>query len=164
MNEKNIIHYLQFNKKIGVAFAFMPKEVQKWARKNSRELCCYSQPIESTEYKWMRDGSYKQINPDGLYALPDNFEPKGCWVEYDIKDGQFYEETRGLFYAWHEWSKCMSDNPRFITFGGWQYPNCDLWFTSPQVDRAEACYDNVYRHDIVVKPAIPIKIRFWKGE
>ena len=99
MNEKNIIHYLQFNKKLGVAFAFMPKEVQKWAKKNSRELCCYSQPIESTEYKWMRDGSYKQINQDGLYALPDDFEPKGCWVEYDMQNGSFYDEQRGVFFA-----------------------------------------------------------------
>lgn len=162
MNEKNIIQYLQANKRLGVAFAFMPKEVQEWARKNSMKLCCYTrQPIEST-YKWMLDGSYKQIYQDELYALPDDFEPEGCWVEYDIKEGRFYEETHGIFYAWHEWSKCMSDNPRFTGFGGWLFDGDDGWYTTPCI---KECNNGSLWNYIngEAKPVIPIKIRFWKG-
>ena len=178
MTEQEIINYLKENKSKGIAFAFMPEEVQKWAKENSRELCCYNQPIESTEYEWMRDGSYKQINQDGLYALPDEFEEKkpSGWVEFEINErGQFIVNLKTRYYLnWFEWwrllEKSMDYNYCFTAFGGWQYKDSFIWTTEPQVqvgrgNNYSSCYcEKEQGEDYTVKPAIPVKIRFWKGE
>lgn len=170
MTEQEIINYLKENKSKGIAFAFMPEEVQKWAKENSRELCCYDQTLDSIEFRWLRTGAYKQIDQNGLYALPDEFEEKqqSGWVEFEINEkGQFIVNSRTRYYFnWFEWwrllEKSMDYNYCFTAFGGWQYKNDNRWVMSPKLRYGENYDDSGY--DNVCMPVIPTKIRFWKGE
>ena len=162
MNRESIITYLKFNKKLGVAFVFMPKEVQKWAKDNSKELCIYTKLLGTSEYGWVQDGNDKPITNEGIYALPDDFEPEGYWVEYDVQNGNFYDEQRGVFFAWYDWPRFMSDNPGFTAFGGWQYSS--FWHMTPQLSiNGDLRDEETYIND-EAKPAIPKKIRFWKED
>ena len=167
MTEKEIVDCLKENYKQGRAFEFLPEEVKEWVSNASRNIIYLI-------FKgfWDKLPPEENINIEDVIALPKDFEleekPKGGWDEYDIKDGRFYEETRGLFYAWHEWSKCMSDNPRFTAFGGWQYPNCEAWYMNPKILLSDAI--DTHYADVLFQgesaecmPAIPCKIRFWKG-
>ena len=167
MNQDSIINYLKFNKKLGVAFAFMPKPVQKWAKENSRELCCYNQPIESTEYKWLRDGTYKQINQDGLYALPEDFKnSQNNWVEFGIDVDGFFQPSTDTQYRWFDWCSFLRTHPEYDSFGGWQYDKGSEWFMYPLVFIDDYGYNNVSCNSEKnkTKGVVPIKIRFWKGE
>lgn len=178
MTEQEIIEYLKENKNKGVAFGFMPEEVQIWAKNNSRELCVYCQPIESTEYEWMRSGSEKQWYLDHLYALPEDFKLKekleeSGWVEFEIdptsKDFLVDVEKENCndcneYYYWFEVERFLRDSVdndrKYTTFGGWQYKDNKGWFTTPQVEIDNGYISNNYC--LEAKPAIPVKIRFWK--
>lgn len=168
MTEQEIIKYLKENEKEGRVLWFMPEEVKRWCVEHRKEL-----------FVWQSDRWYQfkddYICMDAVVTLPDDYkvekESKGEWIEYDVKEGRFYEETRGIFYAWHEWSKCMSDNPRFTGFGGWLFDESGDWVLSPQVglidDSGNAPfilnrYSYSYEKERII-PVIPIKIRFWKG-
>ena len=168
MTEQEIIKYLKENKNEGRILSFMPEEVQKWCEEHKKELLVWQ---SERWYKFDAD----DICTDDAVTLPDDYEINGEWDEYDIKDGQFYEETRGLFYTWHEWSKCMSDNPRFTAFGGWQYADSNTWFMTPKLKIIIANSISYKDSDAVgnycttpsevrCRPAIPVRIRFWKGE
>lgn len=172
MTEQEIIDYLKGNKKEGRILAFMPEEVRKWCVEYRKELLVWQ---SNSWYKFDAD----DIRTDDVVILPDDYpypkQEKGEWIEYDVKEGQFYEETRGIFYDWHEWSKCMSDNPGFTAFGGWQYADSNTWFMTPKLKIIIANSISYKDSDAVgnycttpsaveCKPAIPVRIRFWKGE
>ena len=167
MTEQEIVDYLKYNRNKGVAFGFMPREVRQYITSNFKNLL-----FLNGENQWVKTLERQECWSNMIFALPEDFElppePQGGWEEYEIKDGRFYEETHGLFYAWHEWSKCMSDNPRFTAFGGWQYPNCEAWYMNPKILLSDAI--DTHYADVLFQgesaecmPAIPCKIRFWKG-
>ena len=156
MKEQEIVEYLKGNRTKGVAFGFMPNEVKEWVETSS----IYT-PYLIFNGEWKDLTANETVNDKDIIALPGcYFAKQGGWEEYEIKDGRFYEEQRGIFYAWHEWSKCMSDNPRFTAFGGWQYKNYNNWFTAPQLQSSDGILCDGY--DDNDKPLIPVKIRFWR--
>ena len=176
MNQKEIIQYLKDNQRMGISFGFMPEEVREWVKHKSSDIFKIYKGDTGFEFDvkiktaddWYSIGNeHYIINNIDVIALPENYQiTDGEWEIFNIKDGNFYEPQRGVFYAWHEWSKFMSDNPCYTNFGGWKYKeeNGTLWFTTPQV------YDNVGKKlatwscvDVdAYKPATPIEIRFWK--
>lgn len=168
MTEKEVVDFLRNNRTKGVAFLFLPEDVRDWIHEHFDDPNLFH--LDSMgKWQYFKDTDFDDYD-NVVFALPDTFypQPKGGWDEYDIKDGRFYEETRGLFYAWHEWSKCMSDNPRFTAFGGWQYPNCEAWYMNPKILLSDAI--DTHYADVLFQgepaecmPAIPCKIRFWKG-
>lgn len=172
MTEQEIIDYLKRNKKEGRILSFMPEEVKRWCEKHKKELLVWQ---SNSWYEFDAD----DICTDDAVTLRDDYEINretgGEWDEYDIKDGRFYEETRGLFYAWHEWSKCMSDNPRFTAFGGWQYADSNTWFMTPKLKIIIANSISYKDSDAVGNycttpsavgcgPAVPVRIRFWRKQ
>ena len=167
MTEQEIVEYLKGNKTKGVAFGFMPNEVKEWVETSS----IYT-PYLIFNGEWKDLTANETVNDKDIIALPGcYFAKQGGWEEYEIKDGRFYEEQRGIFYAWHEWSKCMSDNPRFTAFGGWQYSDTyadkDVWYLYPQIYKESIAqrYASYFGKDTDdVKPAIPVRIRFWKEQ
>lgn len=177
MTEQEIIEYLKNNKTKGIAYMFMPKEVGAWVSNHlaESELLCLNR-LGNWEVFNVR---YLDKYDDTVFALSADYkvneESKGEWIEYDIEDGQFFEDTRG-FYAWHEWSKFMSDNPGFTAFGGWQYADSNTWFMTPKLKIILATNSISYKDSDAIgnycttpsavgcKPAIPVKIRFWERQ
>ena len=171
MTEQEIVDYLKKNKSEGKIIAFMPDEVKRWCEEHRKELLVWQ------SHRWHKFDTDDICTADAV-TLYDDYKikegPEGEWGEYDIKDGQFYEETRGLFYTWHEWSKCMSDNPRFTAFGGWQYANSNTWFMTPKLKIIQANLISYKDNDTIgsncyttpakleCEPAVPVKIRFWR--
>lgn len=171
MTEQEIVDYLKKNKSEGRIISFMPDEVKRWCEEHLKELLVWQ------SHRWHKFNNCDICRND-VVTLYDDYKVKeetgGEWAECDIKDGLFYEETRGFFYSWHEWSKCMSDNPRFTAFGGWQYADSNTWFMTPKLKIIQAnsisykdndtigsnCY--VTPAKLECEPAIPVKIRFWR--
>jgi hypothetical protein len=161
MTEQEIIDYLKKNKSEGRIISFMPEEVKRWCEEHLKELLVWQ------NHRWYKfDVVY--ISTNDAVTLPDDYKVKeetgGEWDEYNIKDGRFYEETRGLFYTWHEWSKCMLDNPRFTAFGGWQYEDSKRWYLAPAVKLQDGEMWNSYviEQSGEATPVAPVKIRFWR--
>ena len=174
MTEKEVVDFLKKNDEKGIAYFFLPDEVRDWINKDTIDFKKSELLIFTKFGDWVKfrdeDGIDLCDFDNFVFCLPTHYEIplRGGWDEYDIKDGRFYEETRGLFYAWHEWSKCMSDNPRFTAFGGWQYPNCGAWYMNPKMllgDAIDTHYADVLFQGEPAEcmPATPCKIRFWKG-
>lgn len=189
MTEKEIVEYLKENRTKGVAFGFMPEEVQKWAIKNLNDIELYKADdtfdddfelvdINGGDLTTIRsEKGYLSVFSNIVLTLRPDFEPEeksqGGWVEFDITDkGLFFLEytDRGgsnvshRFY-WHQWSQfleyCDIDELKYTVFGGWQYKDCDAWFLTPQIAMQGHFY-NLCTKDDEPKPAIPTKIRFWR--
>lgn len=168
MTEQEIIDFLKKNKETGIAFAFMPEEVQDWVNDSSRKIV----------YLIFKGGLWEDLpieataNEEDVFALPDSFQIKqelqGGWVEFEIKDGEFFikYENDLVRYHWSEWNYVLVNSchykEKFTTFGGWQYKDCDGWFTSPQIENENGYQENHFSNDGECKPAIPTKIRFWR--
>lgn len=176
MTEKEIVEYLKNNRTKGVAFGFMPEEVQLWVRELGHIRQCIR--FEAEEWKTLfTTNIWDKCDYSQILALPEDFEleekSEGGWVEFDITDkGLFFLEytDRGgsnvshRFY-WHQWSQfleyCDLDELKYTVFGGWQYKDCDAWFLTPQIAMQGHFY-NLCTKDDDPKPAIPTKIRFWR--
>lgn len=182
MTEQEIVEYLKGNKTKGVAFGFMPDEVQKWCNNNKTKLKFFDG--YATLRGW-RD--YNNPNIDihflDILRLPEDFKmeekTEGRWVEFEIDDdGDFcytVESEKGgsykTYYPWYSWQKFLEetaeDGNTFTAFGGWQYPNSSYWSTYPQVKTGRGDnYSSYYcekeqGEDYPAYPAIPVKIRFW---
>lgn len=77
MTEQEIIDFLKKNKETGIAFAFIPEEVQVWAITNPQEILVYSRRIGQEKGTWeRRGGSDYPLHYDSIYALPDSFQLK----------------------------------------------------------------------------------------
>lgn len=186
MTEQEIIEYLKKNKKEGRILSFMPKEVREWCEEHKKELLVWQ---SECWYKFDAD----DICSDDAVTLPDDYkvkeESKGEWVEFDIdKNGDFEisgitdDKNITIIYNWTQWNKPIRDNAskNFINgccaFGGWQYADSNTWFMTPKLKIIQAnsisykdndtigsnCY--VTPAKLECEPAIPVRIRFWKGE
>lgn len=173
MTEQEIIDFLKKNKEMGIAFVFMPEEVQAWAITNPQEILVYSRRIGQEKGTWeRRGGSDYPLHYDSIYALPDSFqlkqEQKSGWFEYEIdKNGNFYsadaDDKDGRYYHWSEWNTCLANNKdNLIAFGGWQYKDDKRWYLAPVVKlQDDELWDSyVIEENGEAIPAIPIKIRF----
>lgn len=164
MNEQQIVDYLKENFTRGVAFRFMPNEVQRWCMKHRDEDIFFR---FSEEYGW---GS-KQLKicclNSSVYALDHDYELKPeffkqDWVEFEIdENGMFSFEGKRYYYR--EDARFEIENrDKFKGFGGWL--SCDgNWRTYPALYREIddiACYNGSC--DCECEPAVPLKIRFWR--
>lgn len=181
MTEQEIINYLKENKNKGVAFGFMPEDVQDWVQSHHRE-CVYLNADGMWEETTRHTSDIKDIWASDICALAESYllsKKGGEWVEFEIdKDGLFrvvYEddEQYACYYDWFYWqlvlvkSKEIEDRNRITAFGGWQYNNAsDEWYMTPKVDSYNHnchCYCSQYKgSEKNIIPAIPIKIRFWR--
>lgn len=159
MTEQEIIEYLKENRLIGVAFKFIPSEVKEWVIENYKNLkLLYLTAGGRWGFSHQTDFSdYANL----VFALNDDYElpkePSGEWVVFEIdKDGE-YHLCSDEHYHWSEWNNTLRENYcnssfRLTAFGGWQYDDGGCWHTCP-----------TFKHsDEGDKPAIPIRIRFWR--
>ena len=180
MTEQEIIDYLKQNRTKGVAFGFMPKEVRDW--------CC-NRPNYCNDFLQYKNGAWRDeycfVNPKDIkemaseeiiiLALPYSFQiqqkqqkKKGSWKEFEIepyKDKAYRFSADNRAFNWFDWQYflqySLDCNLGFTAFGGWQYKDCDTWFLTPQITM-QSHYYNLCTKDDEPKPAIPIKIRFWR--
>lgn len=166
MTEKEIVEYLKENRTKGVAFGFMPEEVQLWVR----ELGHIRQCIRFEAEKWktlFTTNIWDKCDYSQILALPEDFEleekSKGEWIECEINKNECFLFNDGHYYHWSEWNTCLTQNHDWLkAFGGWQYPNSKAWFMVPQLafgDTFSSCQGSQVNE---AQPAIPTKIRFWR--
>jgi hypothetical protein len=170
MEEKEVIQYLKDNMKKGISFHFMPKEVQDWITKNYRD-CAYLNDDGIWDRATNHVSDINDIWASDVYALIEGYEPKpeepkGEWVEFEINQkGIFRRFMNGeaRYFFWANWNAFLTEAYSFgyRAFGGWQYKDCDAWFLTPQIAMQGRFY-NLCTKDDNPKPAIPIKIRFWR--
>ena len=177
MTEQEIVLYLKENKTSGIAVGFLPEEVRAWV---------YITPISIFMFfdgkGWIKSEK-TVIRDNDIICLPDNYELKkieksGEWIEFDInKNGDFEiggianDKNSTVIYNWSQWNKPIRDNAskNFINgccgFGGYLYAGCNDWFMTPRIFYNNRLLDHYQKIEIdgkMVKPAIPVKIRFWK--
>lgn len=162
MTEQEVIEYLKNNKNEGRIISFMPEEVKRWCEKHIKELLVWQ------SHRWY---DAVDICTDDVVTLPIDYQvkekPSGEWIEFELKDGMFYEVQRGTFYSWHEWIKFMADNPSFTHFGGYYYgiEPVPRWYMTECVAPTD-CNGSIYTSytdgDKNIKPLTPKKIRFWR--
>ena len=182
MTEEEIIQYLKMNRKIGIPLGFMPTEVQEWCNKNSLSL----QIVIENRHTWDDYKNWvisKKLEFTTIVCLSEDYEYhatklNGEWVDFDInKNGDFEiggianDKNSTVIYNWSQWNKPIRDNAskNFINgccgFGGYLYAGCDDWFMTPRIFYNNRLLDHYQKLEIdgkIVKPAIPVKIRFWK--
>lgn len=176
MTENEIIQILKDNKRNGIAFGFLPDEVIQFALKHKENL-----KFHDSEGFWIdTECQHKEgydISIHEIVCLPEDYELKkiektGEWIEFEIDENGCYKILyTDMRFHWSEWNKPLwvyeKDENRswYLTaFGGWQYKNCDAWYMYPMIllgdDRYVTC---VFKGEVSdVKPAIPVKIRFWR--
>lgn len=173
MTEKEIVSFLKANKHQGIAYPFYPDAVKEWIDNHWYMIIEYCYNLISNSYHWVKHHDNEPaVASNDVYALPEDFElppkpqkPQSGWVEFEIKSEVFDYDDR--VFDWWDWGcflnyckGCNTDD--FTAFGGWQYkeePN--LWTLSPMVGKDDSV-QNFYGADLTVKPAIPVKIRFWR--
>ena len=149
MTEKEIVEYLKNNRTKGIAFGFMPEEVQKWAIKNLNDIELYKADntfdddfelvdINGGDLTSIRsEKGYLSVFSDIVLTLRPDFEleekPEGGWVEFEMVNNCLfflkYTNKGGSnvsrSFLWHQWSNfleyCDLNNLSFTTFGGWLY-------------------------------------------
>ena len=177
MKEKEIIEFLKSNKTKGIAFKFLPEEVQEWIE-NHWQVCAVltaGGAWDSTKH-YLTDENYDfNFDDDNqafyVFCLLENYTSKtnseDGWIEFEIdENGRFTLETDDYIddFGWYQWQEFLSNSHmedlKFTAFGGWQYESDDRWFTSPQL----LCGDNFNNIDYgdICKPTIPKRIRFWR--
>ena len=192
MIEQEIVNYLKENLNKGVAFGFMPEEVKDWCEIHPSNIFRVFTQYDGKEnkngmWKTISNENYEMVSDD-IICLPDNYtlpqKPSGEWVEFEIRNGFFkYLDWSFQWFDWGDFLKFIferkfSQNNKdfgyFTAFGGWQYENSDSWLMTPRLAVTSpylAIYQDNYNPNNYAecerkecKPAIPVKIRFWKGE
>lgn len=167
MTEQEIINVLKENKKKGVAYLFLPLDVKDWISDNfnNSDLVYLDSMGDWELYKDADFDDYDNI----VFALPDDYkeEPKGEWVEFDIDEkGNFhcFIDNDMHYFFWANWNVFLTeaDSSGYTAFGGWQYKDSKNWYQYPILlkDNGQVMLGSDDSDD--VKPAIPIKIRFWR--
>lgn len=174
MTEQEIINTLKENKTKGIAYLFLSEEVWEWIGENFRDpKLMYLAP----NGKWE---PFSETDFDGydnvVFALPDYYKVKqelsGEWVEFEINEGKFrfipsdVNGLDGVIESWWNWQEFLTVSSKynlgFTAFGGWQYESNGYWLTEPQVIGKEVLLTTLTDYNEDCKPAIPIKIRFWR--
>lgn len=172
MTEKEIIAYLKENKNKGVAFAFMPSEVQEWCRKHCNEQIFHI----FDDDRWPNYKTIINCYSYNVYCLAEDYESKTefkpHWEEFDINsDGYFIEEESNecqqppVEFRWWIWQNFLTKHSdKYNAFGGWLFNN-KTWCTNPQIINEEegiAIVSDTITKDRFCEPMIPTKIRFWR--
>lgn len=157
MTEQEIIERLKANKEMGTIYFLLPEPVKDYLLKHKEEkdrFLVFDQAFK--EWKLNKDGI--SCLDTFLYALSD-FKPH--WEEFVVEDGGFFL-AEGSNYLWWQWCRFLEKNDdKYNAFGGWLHPDDDDWCMTPMcyIDNQLCTYCN---RDKTTKPAIPIKIRFWR--
>ena len=168
MTEQEIINTLKENKTKGIAYLFLPEDVWEWIGTNFNDpRLIYLAPTGRWEKFSKTDfDDYDNI----VFALPEYYKIKqesiGEWTEFEIdQKGNFHCFIDGdmHYFFWANWNVFLTeaDSSGYTAFGGWQYEDDGTWFTTPQMF-AQECFATLVDCDEICKPAIPIKIRFWR--
>ena len=178
MTAEEVVQFLKMNKNTGIAFMCLSENIQDWIRDNfNNSNLLYLDLMGNWQY--FEDADFDDYD-NVVFALPDTFDlppkPQTGWVEFEIdSNGEFAVDIDGdnkpIHYQWYEWgiilthSKNSYSNTKYTAFGGWKYEGYNGWFNSPQflIDgrhRSTELADEEQK----AKPAIPIKIRFWREE
>ena len=176
MTEQEIIGYLKNNQTNGVAYGFMPDEVQDWVEIHPATWFRVYIQTSSTSHDWKMIGNKNtEFSDTDIIMLPVDFVlpssiKKGHWDEFDIdEDGNFvvYDNEVNGIYRWYQWWNVLNDKRmEYTAFGGWFYEGNGSWWTMPMLNPRKDDKQLLYRiEDNDAKdsvPAIPIKIRFWR--
>lgn len=162
MNEQQIVDYLKGNFQRGVAFRFMPNEVQRWCMKHAEEDIFFRFDDEhgwgSKQIRiWCLNSAVYALNYD--YELkPEFFKPD--WVEFELdEDGMFSFEGKRYYYR--EDDRFETENrDKFKGFGGWLFD--DIWRLVLRVGDDDGFMMESYQQGMSVLPSIPVKIKFWR--
>lgn len=166
MTEKEIIEYLVNNRRLGVAFDFMPENVKKYCYSIDKKLL----RAYFNEHWAEIDDNYDFRPCDVISMGKDYFFTKGEWIECEIdNNGNFLIPDKGnsqKFFHWSDWGKCLDLMKETISgFGGWQYQKEGAWFVVPMMERM-VVDDFVKTHSAsnaeLALPLVPKKIRFWR--
>lgn len=168
MTEQEIVNCLKENKSKGVAFCFMLDDVWDWVRDHLGEpKLLYLNP--RGEWDSLEDIDFDDFD-NVVFTLDDDYElpqkPSGGeWVEFEIDQrGNFHCFLNGdmHYFFWANWNAFLAEAHSFgyTAFGGWRYADNEHWFTSPVTVTVDGGYYAGFNdYD---KPAIPVKIRFWR--
>lgn len=176
MTEEEIVSCLKENKNKGVAFCFMSEDVWNWVREHLDESkLLYLSP--RGDWESLKDIDFDDFD-NFVFALSDDYElphkPSGEWVEFGIKkNGRFTafdvddnDHQISFSFGWHQWSEFLECSYKhdlgYTDFGGWQYESDSYWLTTPHVIGKEGLLTTLTNYDEDCKPALPLKIRFWR--
>ena len=164
MTEQEIMDILIQNREKGIAFGFLPVEVQEWckARMNQHIFNVYR------DDEWFNGESCISCSNSHIYTLTKDYKPKPRFdphfVEFDIdKNGYFYYEGKQYYYR-DDVAFEKRHSYIFKGFGGWLYTTDNkqqVWSTVPFVlSDNDNCA--VTESNEEAKPIYPTKIRFWR--
>lgn len=180
MTEQEIVSVLKENKTKGVAYLFLPEQVRDWVQDKlfDKILLVLDSVGNFIRFEDVEEGLINTEDYDNVvFALPGDYEPKqeskGEWVEFEIdSDGffafRFSDNNVPKFFFWWNWQKFLESSHQsnwgFTAFGGWLYENDNRWYMAPAIKlKTDNYYWNSYTAEKEeVKPAIPVKIRFWR--
>lgn len=177
MTEQEIINILKDNKRNGIAFGFLPDEVIRFALKHKENLKFHDSEGFWIDTECQHKEGY-EISIHEIVCLPKDFELKekmqGEWVEFEIDNEGFFISDKNVKCMWPCWSDFLFDSRHreYTAFGGWQYENSDSWLMTPRlavISPNVTIYQDNYNSKNYAececkecKPAIPVKIRFWR--
>lgn len=169
MTEQEIVNILKENKKKGVADLFLPGEVSDWIAENlNNSNLLYLDSMGN--WRYFKDADFDDYD-NVVFALPDMFalppKTQTGWVEFDIdQKGNFhcFMDNDMYYFFWANWNVFLTKAYSFgyTAFGGWQYESNGYWLTESQVIGKEGLLTTLTDYNEDCKPAIPIKIRFWR--
>ena len=169
MEEKEIIELLKDNKTKGIAFKFLPEEVQDWIGNHKREcVILNSNGVWNSTKDYLSDDS--DIDAFCVFCLLESFtlpkKERGGWVEFEVNEYGIFAIRDGeldCLYNWWDWGEALKCNSyEYSNFGGWQYEGDMYWYTDPRVLSDDGSYDDQYEDRDGAKPITPKKIRFWR--
>lgn len=171
MTEQEIIDYLKENKTRGVAFAFMPSEVQKWCENNLLKTDIPFRKLgRSPSFEPLSWGKLSYDEPfyrECVYSLLDDYEPKfePDWQEFEIDEDGYFYSPNGWRYYYNENVRFEVENAvKFKGFGGWLLD--DHWYNCLPVSAKNESFPfiiaSVTSINEQAKPMFPTKIRFWR--
>ena len=164
MTEQEIIEYLKQNREKGVAFAFMPEEVKHW--------CGFHSPLKIFKIYdgvWLGPWIIRSFNASNIYCLSEDYQPepefKPHWEEFEVDEDGCFHDDGDLPCKWYRWFDFLNVNAdKYNGFGGWLYVGTDVeptWYMTPRIDVGGKTF--VWAEaDLEAKPAMPMKIRFWR--
>ena len=171
MEEKEIIEFLKSNKTKGIAFKFLPEEVQDWIGNHKREcVILNSSGVWNSTKDYLSDDS--DIDAFCVFCLLESFtlpkKEKGEWVEFGVNEYGIFAIRDGeldCLYNWWDWGEALKCNSyEYSNFGGWQYEEDGFWYMEPQLIDEEGDYRGMSNSMEKVTPIIPKKIRFWRRQ
>lgn len=162
MTEKEIIQYWVNNREEMRVFKHAPLECRFWLKKHPTNALI----LHQDGYSW-----YKPCDVffDGLvYTIPEDIlkEKESSFIEFDIDErGMFQHQHKSpIQYKKTYWFNYLEAVPSIGIFAGWYFENkSGAGWSTFQMGETETGGFTTIANDWV-KPLVPKKIRFYKGD